>query len=317
MNEIADTNQTDLILLNSLARQAQLFAENIAMNMLQLGRVFTEAKRLIPHGEFGDWVKNNSGMSERYAQQFMQAYARYGINESFAALGKSKLLKMLALPPGEEEAFMAENDVAAMSARQLDEAVKAVRAEARAALEEEKRLRMAAEARAAELASRPAEIPDSVAASLREKDEQITRQQHEISRIAEVGRNSIAEAGELRRKNAALQQELADQSALLEETQAECDRAQNELLNARSAIAKGDAERTPNDQLTADVFASAVRQFIGACARMPHMRSTFSAMPPEEKQEYDTLLRTVESWASQSRKALEAVVVEGTAILHD
>ena len=86
------------------------------------------------------------------------------------------------------------------------------------------------------------------------------------------------------------------------------------MLNLQSTVAKGDAERTPCDELTADTFAAAVRQFIGTCARMPHMGRTFGMMRPEEYHVYDELLRTVEGWAKDARKALDTIGYEEVEI---
>ena len=101
---------------------------------------------------------------------------------------------------------------------------------------------------------------------------------------------------------------------MLNEQQDDLNRAQQELLNAQSAIAKGDAERIPADQLTADAFASAVRAFIGTVARMPHMRMTFATMDHRDKEEYSVLLQTVEKWCEDSRRALDTALVDGTVI---
>ena len=40
---------------------------------------------------------------------------------------------------------------------------------------------------------------------------------------------------------------------------------------------------------------------------MPHMRATFSVMMLSEKNAYDELLRTIESWARDARAALDTV----------
>lgn len=315
MNEIANAkDQTGVSILNTLAAQARMLTENIAMNMLQLGHVFTEAKRLVEHGKWAEWVQENSGMSERYAQQFMQAYARYGENSQLAALGKSKLIRLLALPEGEEERFFAENDVEAMSTREIDEAVKAERARWQERINAAERAKEEAEQRANELESREPEIPEAFFQAMKEKDAKIGDQRAALEQIAESQRDLLSEAQQLRAENTALKRENDDQSSILKEMQEDLDRAQRELLNARSEIARGDAERIPADQLTADAFAAAVRQFIGACARLPHMMMTFAAMDYQEKRTYDELLTTVEKWAKDSRKALDTVLSEGSVI---
>ena len=314
MNELANATTAEVSVLNALAAQARMLTENIAMNMLQLGHVFTEAKRLVEHGKWAEWVQENSGMSERYAQQFMQAYARYGENNQLAALGKTKLIRLLALPEGEEERFLAENDVSAMSTREIDEAVKAERAKWQERLTAAENARDTAEQRVKALEGREPEIPEAFFLAMKEKDAQISEQRTALEQIADNQRELLNETQQLRAQNAALRRESDDQSDILKGMQEDLDRAQRELLDAKSEIARGDAERIPADQLTADAFASAVRQFIGACARLPHMMMTFAGMDYKEKRTYDELLSTVEQWAKDSRKALDTVMMEGSVV---
>lgn len=314
MNEIANTQQAGLTPIAVLAEEARIYSESMAMNMLNLGRVFTEAKKQVAHGEWGDWVQRYSGMSVRSAQQLMAIYSRLGDKPAFAGVEKSKMYKMLALPEGTEEAFAEKNDLSAMTSREVEEAVKRVREQANEEIRRERAARKAAEERAEELSARPPEVPEEVSAALKSKDAMIEQQKQELERIAATGRDSVAEANRLRSDNNRLRRELNENAELLEETQQECNRAQAELLNLQSTVAKGDAERTPCDELTTDTFAAAVRQFIGACARMPHMGRTFGMMRPEEYHVYDELLRTVEGWAKDARKALDTIGYEEVEI---
>lgn len=314
MNEIANTQQAGLTPIAVLAEEARIYSESMAMNMLNLGRVFTEAKKQVAHGEWGDWVQRYSGMSARSAQQLMAIYSRFGDKPAFADVEKSKMYKMLALPEGTEEAFAEKNDLSAMTSREVEEAVKRVREQANEEIRRERAARKAAEERAEELSARPPEVPEEVSAALKSKDAMIEQQKQELERIAATGRDSVAEANRLRSDNNRLRRELNENAELLEETQQECNRAQAELLNLQSTVAKGDAERTPCDELTTDTFAAAVRQFIGACARMPHMGRTFGMMRPEEYHVYDELLRTVEGWAKDARKALDTIGYEEVEI---
>ena len=306
MNEIANTERAALV--ESLAAQARAYSDGMAMNMLQLGRVLTEAKELVDRGEWEEWVLKNSGFKLRQAQVMMQCYQRCGEKPAFADIEKSKLIKMLSLPSGQEEAFVRENDVAAMTAREVEEAVKKAREEARAEIENERRLRMAAERRAEEIQSQAPEIPDAVAEDLR-------RQKQEIEALKEAGQCAIDESRRLQQENTRMKRELAEQNDLLEETQAECNRAQNELLNAQSMLARGEADHIPADELTPDVLFDAVNTFMGIVCRMPHMRRTFSTMDSDVKNQYDEALSTVEAWARDARKALDTVSGEGSVLL--
>lgn len=301
MTELANTQKKEIAVLDNLAMQAKTYIQNARMNLLQLGRVLAEAKPLVPHGEWENWVKTNTSMSKRAAEQYMQAYAEFGLNPQIAELGTTKTLKLLPLTEDEREKLLSENDVSSMSTRQLDEAIrkqkqealKEARQEVQGELEKERTARIAAEQRAKAAESRPPEVTKELSDKLRSHKEQMER---------------------LTRENSILKQEIRERDEELEEQQADYNRAQEELLNIKSQVAKGDAERVPTDQLTVDAFVSAVRAFIGACARMPHMSATFSAMSQIDKNEYDELLRTVEAWAKDSRKALDSVLVDSEVL---
>lgn len=301
MTELANTQKKEIAVLDNLAMQAKTYIQNARMNLLQLGRVLAEAKPLVPHGEWENWVKTNTSMSKRAAEQYMQAYAEFGLNPQIAELGTTKTLKLLPLTEDEREKLLSENDVSSMSTRQLDEAIrkqkqealKEARQEVQGELEKERTARIAAEQRAKAAESRPPEVTKELSDKLRSHKEQMER---------------------LTRENSILKQEIRERDEELEEQQADYNRAQEELLNIKSQVAKGDAERVPTDQLTVDAFASAVRAFIGACARIPHMSATFSAMSQIDKNEYDELLRTVEAWAKDSRKALDSVLVDSEVL---
>lgn len=301
MPELANTQKKEIAVLDNLAMQAKTYIQNARMNLLQLGRVLAEAKPLVPHGEWENWVKTNTSMSKRAAEQYMQAYAEFGLNPQIAELGTTKTLKLLPLTEDEREKLLSENDVSSMSTRQLDEAIrkqkqealKEARQEVQRELEKERTARIAAEQMAKAAESRPPEVTKELSDKLRSHKEQMER---------------------LTRENSILKQEIRERDEELEEQQADYNRAQEELLNIKSQVAKGDAERVLTDQLTVDAFASAVRAFIGACARMPHMSATFSAMSQIDKNEYDELLRTVEAWAKDSRKALDSVLVDSEVL---
>lgn len=283
MKELANTEKGELSLLTGLAMQARTLAQSAAMNMLQLGRVLCEAKPLVQHGDWDSWIKDNAYMKRRTAESYMQAYKTFGLNAKIAELGTTKVMKLLPMNEEDREALLSEQDVSAMSTRQLDDAIRKrreklileARAEVQSEIEREREARIAAEKRASAVKSNASDVS------------------------AEILR---------------LKKEIAEKDELIEEQQEEYNRTQAELLSVRSTIAKGDAERIPIDQLTPDAFASAVRAFIGICARLPHMTAAFSTMDFDEWREYDELLRTIESWTKDSRKALDTVMAEGVVI---
>jgi len=323
LNELANTNTQAPSVLDGLAMQAQMFVQNAAMNLLQLGRVLTEARPLVPHGEWDEWVKRNAKMSRRTAEQYMQAFAEFGLNSRIAELGTTKVLKLLPMPDEEREKLLAENDVAAMSTRQLDEAIKQqrdkLRAEARAEVQAEidaaNEAARAAEQRAFDAENRPPEVPQELADKLRADSKTIQDQQAEIARLADVGRAVLNEKQQLIQENRNLRRDLKERDEDMEAIQADFNRTQEELLNLQSAQARGDAERLPTDALTPDVFSMAVNTFIGTCCRLPQMGRTFSTMSAEDKETYNQSLRTLEKWAESARLALNSIAYEEAIIV--
>ena len=313
MADNSGTNGTGITMLDSLATEARAYAESAAMNLFQLGRVYTEAKKLIPHGGWQDWVRENGGMSERGAQQVMQLYARFGNNPVFRGVDKSKLLKMLSLPAGKEEAFATEHDVGSMTSRAVEEAVKHEREKAKAELDRERTARQEAEKRAEELENRPPSIPDDIAETLQKKDEELQTLREEVERQTEITKELMDENKGTER----LKQELQEAETLLEEKQAEYNHLQAEMLDAKSVIARGETQAATfrpmrdNQLLTLDAFAAAVRQFTGACAPLPMMAQTFSEMDTDGVAAYDGLLRTVEAFVRSARRTLDTVKGEG------
>ena len=305
MNDMTPTST--LTPLSVLAKEARVYSEGFAMNALGLGRVLTEAKKQVRHGEWADWVRENAGMSVRNAQQFMAIHARFGGKDAFIGLDRSKMYRLLSLPAGTEDDFVAQNDVAAMSSREVEEAVRRVRQEMGEQIAREKRARRDAEERASELELQADKVPDHIMDNLVSQQNRIHELEKQVSLSEHEKRLLSAEANGLRRDIASLERDVQERDDMLAEAQQEHERVCQDLLAMQSAAARGDAERVPAEELTADVFATAVRQFIGTCARMPHMAGAFSRMMLKEKNTYDELLRTVEGWARDARAALDTV----------
>ena len=310
MEEMMQRTDNELVLLSSLAREAKMYSEAAALNLFQLGRVLIEAKKLVRHGEWTDWVRGNAHMSETQAQYLMRSYERFGQMPSAAGLEKSKIFKMLSLPAGTEQAFIEEHDIPNMTAREVEQAVRDVREQANAEIQKERNLRIAAEARRDELAARPPEIPSDIAEVMSAKDAEIAKYKAENTRIAN-------QANDLLKEKTALSRELRETEEMLCEQQEEYNRLQADYLSAQSMAAKGDAERTVDDRLTASEFTRAVGQFIGLVSRVPHMGRAFGGMSYEEMDQFITGLEVVEEWAAGARKAMDTIEMnmEG-AIIH-
>lgn len=315
MNEIVEKNGNLPAVLNSYTQQGQMFLLNAGQNLLQFGRVLAEAKALVQHGEFEAWVEKSFRMSARSAQRYMAAWKRYGQQEQFQNVQFSKLQKMLSLPEGTEAQFAAENDLNAMTAREVEKAVQKVREESDEALRKEHNARLEAERLAKEAQDKSNQIPDHVKAMLAEKDADLARYLDQVQDLTKKAETADREKKAAISELGAARQDLREAEEMMQENQREYNRMQAELLNAQSTIARGDADREVSEQLTVEDFSVAVRAFLGSTAQMPYMGGTFSQVSDQrEIRQWDELLQAVEDWAVRARKALSTVEIGGEVI---
>lgn len=145
----ADTIATEI---NTIKRQTQKI---MLASSIEIGKRLTEAKDMIDHGAWGKWLQDNVNYSERTAQNLMRVYEQYGdkfgmteMDSLFASgapnvfeeLSYTQALALLSLPTdAEREEFVKENDVASMSTRELQEAIKARKEAEDRAMDAEKR----------------------------------------------------------------------------------------------------------------------------------------------------------------------------------
>ena len=126
------TAQTVALEIRTLQRQAQGIVLAYA---IEIGRRLEEAKAMLPHGAWGDWLKRELDYSPSTAQNFMRVFREYGDDQmslfggpksqTFGNITYSKALKLLAIDDEEErERFVSENDVENMSVRELEAAIR-------------------------------------------------------------------------------------------------------------------------------------------------------------------------------------------------
>lgn len=292
-----------LAVLEGYAKQGQMLLVGAAQNLVQFGRVLTEAKPMVPRGQFEGWVKDNFGMSERTAQQYMAVWKRFGQKEGFGNIQFANLSKMLALPEGKEEDFARDHDLEDMTAREVEKAVREAKAQAareltKAVAETESRTRRETKAeyedRLQDLEQARAEIAKMAAEQAKARTD--TGQMERLQR----------ERAQAQREAQAAREEVADLEEALKGQQAEYDRLQEELLNAQSRLARGDADRTVTESLSLQEFSQAVRGFLGTVAQVPYMGGYF-AQETEGHREWETLIEAVADWAERARAATRTI----------
>ena len=134
MSEMTVTRTPEIIAgeVRHLKAQAQRL---ILGHAIEIGRRLTEAKALLEHGQWADWLKNEVSFSQSTANNMMRIFDAYGAaqmglfgpeanSQTFGNLEYSKALALLAVPEEEREAFAEEVDAEHISVRELKAAIK-------------------------------------------------------------------------------------------------------------------------------------------------------------------------------------------------
>lgn len=96
--------------------------ELVLRSAVEIGKRLNEAKELVPHGEWGNWLKENVDYSQSTANNFMRLADEYGNSQSLENLSYTKALALLGVPAEEREQVAAENED--KSARELQKVIK-------------------------------------------------------------------------------------------------------------------------------------------------------------------------------------------------
>lgn len=181
--------------VDQLAREIQYYWRKGQAAVLdcaiEIGRRLTDAKGMLPHGEFGKWVDENFEFSHSSANTFMKLFDEYGADQltlfgavtesqTFANLPYSKALALLAVPREEREDFAREVGAEELSVRELKKAIEDRKAAEARERELEEKL-AAAEIAKAEAEARAAEVEriksekESLEAELEAKKKRISK----------------------------------------------------------------------------------------------------------------------------------------------
>ena len=124
--------------INYIKRQAQ---QTLLAASVEIGRKLNEAKALVPHGLWEDWLTENVDYSQSTANNLMRNATEYGDeqvtllsgkskSETFASLTYSQAVALFALPMDQRQEFVENHDMEDLSTRELKEEIAALKADA-------------------------------------------------------------------------------------------------------------------------------------------------------------------------------------------
>ena len=273
------------------AARIRTLTESVQGGMLEIGHEFAEARKECPYGEWEDWVRSCTDYEPRTVNQFIQVWERFGGKRLTDGISMSGMVKMLSLPAGDEEAFIAQKDPQKMSVREIERAAKDWK-------------------KPETTFGQEAENAYQAHAAM-ERDEIITQQRKEISKKDDELQAMKADVEVLRgqyeeifnlftekdKENTRLKKELADSEALMAALDEEHRRSQTAELDEMSQRIR--AEETEERPLSAEELGKRVAGFILGNARM----ATIHPRSREERHAFDLALRPLEEWIGRGRAA--------------
>lgn len=228
--------------LDIVAAEIRALTANALNTIVEIGRRMTEAKAMLPHGEFGRWIKEEAGYSLSTANNFMRLFDAYAdpqgslfgaeVNcQTFGNLTYSKALALLEVPAEEREEFVQENDVEGMSTRELQAAIKE-RDEARRLAEEAEAEKRSAEESVAKMAEDMAHANERMEGMARELEE-LKNRPKDVA-VEKVADQEAIDAA-VKEALAGQQKELDAARKKLEAAEKKAEKAEKEAAQAKAA----------------------------------------------------------------------------------
>lgn len=315
--------------LRRIEERIQIHKKNIVNCYFQIGDELNEAKErgLVPHGQWAQWVAEQTEMSVRGAQRLMQVAKEIPPEKrlgSMGHLGLKSTVALLALPEAEREA-MADRAVSeGMSSREVEIAVRKAREEgkAEAAAEAAEQLKVLQDDFTN--ASRAKYEAETARNKLHEKYSKMMGDYHQLEaehKAATERAEELAKALEHAQTLSAneitpgaqaeidrLRTEKAQAEAAMMRAMERRKQAEQELLQTKRAANRESAPLHDDYQgLTLAAFGEACRLFIGKVGVLPQMGAQMAELNPRERLEWNANLDMVAHFVEGARKALSCV----------
>ncbi len=281
------------------------YAQNTALVCaIELGRRFKEAKSMLPHGEWGKWLKDTVDFSQSSVNNYMKIFEEYGseqislfgataFSQSVEKLTYTQAVKLLAIPKDERDDFIEQNDVENLSVRELDKIIKE-RDEALKKAEE-------AEARAKEYEIYKDQIEDSEGRIMQAEADKLTA----IDELKEA-EQKLKDLEESLKKEKQKNKDLKDNPKLSKEKLDEIEKQaqqkasqemQNQINELKEKVAKANKEK--------ETAEAQKKEAESKLAKMEAKEKMSNSIVAEFKLNFDRLQNEASSCLSILQKAKE------------
>ena len=311
---LAATEEERLVTLATEINTIKQQTQSIMMTAsIEIGRRLVEAKAAVGHGGWEAWLKENVNYSQRTASNLIKVFQEYGTgqqklfgkevkSQALADLSYTQAVALLGIrDPDERADFLEEHDVAAMTTRELEQAIK----------ERDAAKKEAAEAR-----------------------EKYKEQDEEIRLLRTDGERMERERRELQNRNGYLQQALAESKSEgkeNEETKARLQEAQERTAKLEEELAALKAAPIETATIEVEKIPDEVAAELARLRQESEERSAQAALQGEgEKQKalfaarfalvqegFNELLRLVRNMDEEDRDRYQGAIMKLLAAMQE
>lgn len=289
----------EMVTLRLIEDRISNHMQDACMNLLQVGRCLVQAKEmeLVPHGEWENWVRRNTGMSERSAQRLMQAARSVPKGSAMERLPVSKIQAILALPEGERESMAEKAEAEDMTVQELRKQIQQMLATNAERNQQLLNLREKLQVQV----KYNGELAEKQAAA-EKRSEILEKKLDEMSASAadEISPRAQAEIDRLRAELTEAEDYAAQQADLRQE-------AQIALMNYRQGQ---DSDAQPYRRFDAGDLIAAVNSFIGSAGVICHMGAELSLMNDLTRADISMQIRRIEEWLEGARRAMQVELLD-------
>lgn len=105
--------------LAELAEQIRYYTAQVRDNVINIGKCFIQVKEQVAHGQWREWIKNNTTFAPQTVHKFMQCAARFEKIAPARDLNPTQMMELLALPAPQLEDFFEEQETAGTPVKKM------------------------------------------------------------------------------------------------------------------------------------------------------------------------------------------------------
>lgn len=279
MQELTEFN------LEKITAEVIILKDQMAQNIVEIGKRFILVRDNLQHGKFIDWVTNEVEFSQRTTYNFIKIAEVFSNSnlQPVANLGTRKLLALAGLDEEDRQEVMQENNTEEMTARELEKVVK-----------EKKEIKKQLQAEQ--------EYSEELQQAIKEKEQKIKALQNEIENI-QIPEKEIIEKEVIKEvipQNLILEKQTLEKE--LKELRKRTEKAENTL--SRMKLDKEINQEKVYSNTKLEHLLINIKNFLDSASKYTYLKDELQKIPAQNRKILESKINEVESWTILMKQAL-------------